>query len=71
MGLFFNREIKAPRVLMNKKTGNLVEYFPTIFGGNAICWDFLNDTPFNAQSPMIFDDDEHFDLNEYEDLGEL
>lgn len=59
-------------VLMHKKTGNLVEYIPNSWFGGIIFYDMAYDNKIiDENTPIIFDDDERYRLNEYENLGEL
>lgn len=60
-------------VLMHKKTGKLFEYFWSGCFGDVITWKDTseNDGPINKNSPIMFNDDKRFNLNDYEILSPL
>lgn len=57
---------------MHKSTAKLVEYIPNSWFGGIIFYDMaIEDKPITDDTPIIFDDDKRFRLDEYENLGEL
>jgi len=59
-------------VLINKKTSNLVVVLKDTWFGDVINYGYWpEDKVITEDAPFIFDDDERFDLNEYEVLGKL
>lgn len=66
-----NLDCEKAYVIMKKKDGELLELFPTIFGGWAICWEILKNVPFTPGSSIMFDDDKKWKESDYTFLGEL